>query len=399
MLSRVHEAHMEEIENVVSRKIDLCLYEEALQIIDSTPLTGASGVSVYPYKGQILYLQKRYEESITFLRRLIEKFPRNIRAKRFLYLSFLTLGDFKSSFNIAKECWEDGDYRRSTLIRILAHSFVLSDFDFLESLDTHCDEPLLLSMAYVYSGKLDRAVEIMRSIEEPDGSEIYLDALISVHTKSIYMLDYVRYLNEDIFIKAINGLEKKQRVFEEIKSQGCEYVDFKIMHIAKKTLGMSEYRNIVESISSGGRAKHCCKKDCFLGKLRTSREETVLFRKNDSYSPAGRYSELEGIFGRLRAGNLSGGLEGLKKMYGLRTTPDLEKHLKNGQNTLVIDEVGKSLLDYGRGKDSSYYTDLSAAAHSLRVRDVIECLSRLMDENMVGEIIELLELDLFNKNT
>ncbi|AFN83575.1 hypothetical protein EROM_081590 [Encephalitozoon romaleae SJ-2008] len=389
---------MEEIEKNVAGKIDSLLYEEALQIIDSTPLTYESGINIYPYKGQILYLQKRYEESATFLRRLMESFPQSIKAKRFLYLSLLALGDFRSSFTIAKECWKDGDYRRSTLIRILAHSLVLRNFDFLESLDAHCDEPLLLSMAYIYSGKLDRAVEIMKTIEDSSNTKMYLDALISVRTKSIYMLDYVRYLNEDIFVTAINCLEKKQRVFEKIENLGCKYVEIKIMHIAKKTLGRNEYENVVKSVSSRNEKGHWCRRDCLLGRLRASREERVFFKKNNIYDATERYADLENIFESLRSGNFSDGLEGLKRIYRLETVSDLEKHLKNGQNTLVLNEIERFYLDHGKKEDACHYSDLSAAAHSLRVRDVIECLSRLMDENMIGEIIELLELDLFNKN-
>ncbi|ADM12088.1 uncharacterized protein Eint_081560 [Encephalitozoon intestinalis ATCC 50506] len=388
---------MERVEKEISRKIDLCLYGEALQLIHSFPLSYESGISIYPYKGYVLYLQRRYEESVTFLKDLLKRFPSNIKAKRFLYLGLLTLGDFGSSFRIAKECWIDGDYRRSTLIRILAHSFVLKDFDFLGRLDMHCDEPLLLSMGYIYSGELERAVELMRKINDSHGSEIYLDSLISAKTRSVYMLDYVRYLDEEIFIKAIESLENKLKVFEGVEGEGCDYVDSKVLRIAKKVLSRGEYEVVEKNIYHGKKMKHCCQKECVIGKLRARAEEDMLLPKKGFRKPKGRYSELEGIFEEIRNGNIEHGLESLKRTYGKETIGDLEKHLKDGQNILVLNEVKESYLRYRKKEKALHYAKLEKEAQSLRVRDTIECLEKLMDESMVREIIEFLELDLFDK--
>ncbi|CAD26463.1 hypothetical protein [Encephalitozoon cuniculi GB-M1] len=388
---------MEEVEKEIVRKIDQLLYEEALKLIDLTPLTPGSGVTIYPYKGHILHLQKKYDESIDFLRSLIRRFPPNIKAKRFLYSGLLAQGDFRSSFRVAKECWIDGDYRRSTLVRILAHALVLRDLSFLDLLDAHCNEPLLLSVGYIYSGRLERAVELMRGVDDSNGALVYLDALIAVRTGSVYMLDYIRYLDEDVFVAAIDGLEKKLRVFEGVKSHGCEYVDSKVLSIAKKVLNKSEYETIVRSVSSRKGLGHRCERGCLVGKLRIGTEEDIFLKEGNFCSPAGRYSELEDVFNELENGNYSSALENLKRMYRVETTTDLGKHLKDGQNTLVLDEIRKSYSNRGRREDASRYAELLEIAHSFRVRDVIECLSGLIDENMIREIIELLELDLFTK--
>lgn len=393
----VGEAQMDEIERDVARKIDLLLYEEALELIRSTPLTHESGTSIYPYEGRVLYLQRRYDESIALLEGLARRFPPNIKAKRFLYEGLLAKGDFASSFRVAKECWAAGDYRRSTLIRVLAHGLVLRELDFVDLLDAHCDEPLLLSLACVYSGRLERAVKLMRDVDGCEDSKAFLDALIAVQTGSVYMLDYVRYLDEDVLVAAIGRLEAKQRVFAGARRQGCRYADSKTLRIARRVLCEDEYKAVAESFLSSGDTSHSCTKDCLVEELRARTLPMALPNEDDAGRPMGRYSELQSAFSELRA-DCDKGMEALMKIYGQKTAPGLESYLEDAQNTVVLEAIAKSYLEAGREADASRSSRLLASARSSCVRDTIECLSVLMDDGMVREIVEILELDVFSRD-
>lgn len=386
---------MESTEERIVELISCFSYSEALDAIDSVPLEPRSASSVYPYRGYVLYLQRRYRDSRDFLRHLVERYPPNIKARRFLYMTLMEMDDLSLAFSTMRECWELGDYRRSTLIYMLSHMLMFKEFDMLDSLCEHSDEVLLVCVGHIYGGRPDRAVELMKAMDDSE-EKIHLHALLSVYTRSVYILDYVSCLDEDILVRAIEKSDK-QKVFGGVEKKGCEYMDGKVLRIARSVLGDCEYDWFVRRFNSQQGPVHSCNMSCEVGRLQVEDRE-MSGGRDCADGLLGRYSDMERVVGYLRDRECGRAIDDLKTMYRIDTTLGLQEYLRTKQNTFVLNRISKCYNDCGNSEESARYARLSASAYSSCVRDKIECLVRLLDENRVGDIISLLELRLFGRD-
>lgn len=290
----------------------------------------------------------------------------------------LAAGDFEDAFREARRRWMDGEHRRSLLICILAHMLVSGDYEMLDSLDEHADEPVLLSLGFIRAGRPGCAVALMKTVQNEDAE--YLHALLAVHTRSVHLLDYAMHLHEDVLVRTVEA-GRQSRFFGNVVRCGCEYVDGKILRVAERTLDEEEYRAFVDRFN-GSEEPHRCIRMCRIGMLR--REMHVERRE----CAQGRYSEMRNVLESLEEHRDDQALGILKEMYGASTTEELDECLANRQNIAVLTMLSRCT------DRSDHYLSLCRRVHCSHLREKFECLVGLLDAERIVEAADLLDLDL-----
>jgi len=400
---------VEEVERLIKKSE----YSKALEMIDGEPKGRWYWVNVCPYKGCILYHQGKYEESVAFLDDLIQRYPESTVAKRFLYKGLMKNNRFRQSFDVAKQCWKEGDHRRSTLIWILAYSFVFQEYDMLDVLYMDIDDQLLLSIGYMCAGRFECAVDLMNQVSGHEEAKCYLDAFLSICTKSMWMLDYVGYIDEDVMIRQISMHENINVLFSKVIRQGCEYVDAKVLYIAKQTLSKEEYALFETRFRSLDIIRmHTCSKKCLIRKLRMRHEETMHHKKrkpgaldvhatphNVSGQVSGnkhqeRYFELNSALDSLISNCYKGVME-IKSIYTTDSCADIGEYLKERQNFFVLNKIQNAYSLNSNARESSRYAFLIKCVYLNYFKDTFEYLLKQIDGGAVGVVIEMLNSRMF----
>ncbi|KAM0671325.1 hypothetical protein OCOL_001777 [Ordospora colligata] len=370
-------------------------------------------MDVYPYRGYILYHQDKYEDSVTFLNDLIKRYPESKIAKRFLYKGLMKINRFRQSFDVAKQCWKEGDCRRSTLIWILAYSFVFQEYDMLDVVSIHTESQLIISLGYMCAGRFERAVELMNEISGHEEAKYYLDAFLSICTRSLWMLDYAWCIDESVMIRQINMHENKGSMFSKVVRQGCEYVDEKVLYVAKHSLSKEEYalfeaRFRISDIT----CMHTCNRRCLIRKLRMRHEEIMYYRNRKpdlvdehtalhnasehtrSVKHQERYSELNHALDSLSDNCYKGVME-IKSIYTRNDCTDIGEYLKEKQNIFVLNKIRNAYSLNGNAMESSRYAFLERCVYLSYFKDTFEHLLKQIDGGMVSVIIEVLNSRMF----
>jgi tetratricopeptide (TPR) repeat protein len=357
------------MEERVTDLISRGLYDEALELIGSVPVTAHTAQSIHPYRAYVLFRQGRHGEALSAVEELLERFPINPKAKEVLFLILSASSSYEHAYLSIREWWEDSGCSRLAYVHLLGYSMLLG-----RAVDEfNGEDRVLASLGHLWNGRMEMAVEVLEGVDDRDRNKQYMLGLIAVRTGSVYVLDYLSVLPEDVLVDAF-----RRTTFIEGR---CKYCNEKILRIAQRALGM-------EKLCFGAADLSKCGVECELENLRIEAD----VREQDAAE--------DGVMGHviedIRKGAVEPAMEKMRFLFRKETAAELFEHLEESQHKEVLVEL--ALAFYRKRLRVSFVRTCCSVinVYLSLFDDRANGIVQLLHELKVREAVELLELEVFD---